>query len=114
MKSNYFTEIVVGKPHLMVLRAMVGVDSWVVNTHMDTLRCNVKFLSTDASIGTWKDWVFWIKIDSKRYGPKVFTVTEGTKIRRDIWLHKCLKAGTDILLKEKKEFDIQNEKLTQK
>lgn len=114
MNPNYFTEIVVGKPHLMVLRAMVGMDSWVVNTPMDTLRCKVKFSSTIDSFGTWKDWVFWIHINSRRYGPKVFTVTDGTKIRRGNWLHKCLEAGTDILLKEKKQFDIDNEKLTQK
>jgi len=109
MKSNNFNEIVIGKPHLMVLRAMADTD-WEVSTQSDTLRCNVGFATSSSQFGTWKDWSFLVRVDSARYGPRVVTLSDGLSIKRNSAVHICLKSGTDTLLRERIEL---NKNLTQ-
>jgi hypothetical protein len=111
MKSNAnYTEIVIGKPQLMVLRAMVG-DAWEVPIGTHILRCAVDFKQSTNQLLTWKDWEFNVRLDSNVFGPRVVTLYDGLKIVRGSDVHICLKSGTDKLLREREEFDIQNANL---
>ena len=110
MKSNNFNEIVIGKPQLMVLRAMVGAG-WEVPMGTHILRCTVDFNQSTNQLLTWKDWEFIVRLDSNVFGPRVVTLYDGVKIGRGSDVHICLKSGTDKLLRERQEFDIQNANL---